>query len=192
MPPLTFLETTRLILRPLELADLPHLVRWINKPEMRSLLSVRTPYSSAAERAWLEHMMQPGNPPSDIVFAIVHKKGPRLMGVVGLHQIDWVSRRAVVGQYLGNEKDRGKGYGKEALLSLVSYAFLSLDLFKIDGEAYETNTASKAMLVSCGFTQEGARRKAFQVDGKRIDAILFGITQDEWRAKYSGKVNKKH
>lgn len=189
MPPLTFLETERLILRPLEQADLPHLVRWINKPEMRSHLSVRTPFSSAAERAWLEQMMQPGNPPSDIVFGIAHKQGPRFIGVIGLHQIDWINRRAVVGQYLGNEKDRGKGYGKEALLSVLAYAFLSLDIFKIDGEAYDTNAASQAMLVSCGFSQEGTRRKAFQVNGQRLDAILYGITQDEWRARYSSKAN---
>lgn len=183
MPPLTFLETAHLILRPIEKADLPHLVRWINKPEMRQFLAVRTPYSTAAESAWLEHIMCPGNPPTDIVLAIVHKSGPRLIGLTGLHQIDWINRRAVTGSYLGDSKDRGKGYGKASKLAMLEYAFNTLDLRKINSEANADNVASQKCLLASGYTQEGVRRQHLLIAGKAVDSILYGITQDEWRAR---------
>ncbi|MEK7631540.1 MAG: GNAT family protein [Patescibacteria group bacterium] len=183
MPPLTFLETEQLILRPIEQADLPHLVRWINKPEMRNFLAVRTPNSSNAEADWLAQITRPSNPPADIVLAIVHKKGPRLIGLTGLHQIDWINRRAVTGSYLGEACDRGKGYGKASKLAMLEYAFNTLDLRKINSEANADNVASQKCLLACGYTHEGVRRQHLLIAGKAVDSILFGITQDEWRQR---------
>ena len=184
MPPIAFLTTQRLVLRPLAEADLPKLTHWINQPEMRLFLSVRTPNSLAAERAWLESVTRSGNPPQDIVFGIVHKKGSRLIGVTGLHQIDWINRRAVTGSYLGAAADRGKGYGKETKLALLEYAFNTLDLRKVNSEANANNIASQKCLLACGYTQEGVRRQHLFIQGRPVDLVLFGITQAEWRAAH--------
>lgn len=183
MPPLTFLETAHLILRPIEKSDLPHLVRWINKPEMRTFLAVRTPYSTNAEAVWLEHVTRPANPPADIVLAIVHKQGPRIIGITGLHRIDWISRHATTGSYLGEARDRGKGYGKESKLAMLEYAFNTLDLRKINSEANADNVASQKCLLACGYVKEGVRRQHCIINGRPVDSILFGITQEEWRAR---------
>jgi RimJ/RimL family protein N-acetyltransferase len=168
------------------MADLPFFTRWINQPEFRLVLAVRTPYSELAERDWLERIMRPGIPPSDIVFAIdlVENEVRTLIGTMGLHHIDWFNRRAATGSYIGNAQHRGKGYGREAKLALLEYAFNTLDLQKIDSEAFSHNLASQKCLLACGYQQEGVRRSIAFINGQRVDGVMFGITAAEWREQH--------
>lgn len=188
--PITFLTTQNLVLRPPELADLPFFARWINQPEMRQFLAVRTPYSELAEQDWLERIMRPSTPPTDITFAIdlVENDTRTLIGTMGLHQIDWFNRRAMTGSYIGDPQHRGKGYGREAKLALLKYAFDTLDLQKIDSEANASNIASQKCLLACGYQQEGVRRSTCFINGQRVDSVLFGITAAEWRAQQAARL----
>lgn len=174
-----FIETKRLILRPFEEADLPFITRWINQPEMRAFLAVRTPYSQSAEAEWLKSIMHQPVPPREIVFAVALKETGELIGAIGLHLIDWINRRATTGSYIGDKEHRGKGFGKEMKLAVLEYAFETLDLQKIKSEANADNLASIACLKSCGYVQEGIRRSEMFINGRRVDSVLFGITRED-------------
>lgn len=176
-----FLETERLLLRPLEETDAPKLYRWINQPEMREYITIRTPISMLAERDWIVSIMKQSAPPHDIVFGIVLKESGELIGTTALHYIDWMNRRATTGSYIGDKENRGKGFGKESKQAVLRYAFTELDLEKIKSEVNATNEASQKCLESCGYTREGVRRSEMFLNGRRVDSILYGITQADWR-----------
>jgi len=181
MSDIVFIETDRLILRAPEESDVPLVTSWINRPEMRNFLLVRTPKSMKTEREWIENVTSQSVPPRDIVFIIVEKESKEAFGLMALHQIDWINRRATTGSFIGDPKKRSKGFGREAKQALLAYAFDTLGLYKINSEANADNLASQKCLVYCGYTQEGVRREDFLIAGKRVDSILFGITADDWR-----------
>lgn len=178
---IVFIETDRLILRAPEESDIPLVTSWINRPEMRNFLLVRTPKSIKTEREWIEGVTTQPVPPRDIVFIIVEKESKEAIGLIAMHQIDWINRRATTGSFIGDPGKRGKGFGREAKQALLAYAFDTLGLHKMNSEANADNLASQKCLMSCGYVQEGVRREDFLIAGKRVDSILFGITVDDWR-----------
>ncbi len=50
-------------------------------------------------------------------------------------------------------------------------------------EAYDFNDASRGLLESLGFTEEGRRRKYMFVDGAHRDMVQYGLLREEWRER---------
>ncbi len=82
---------------------------------------------------------------------------------------------------------RGKGYGKAAMLLLLEYAFNERRLHKFNGFCYDGNAASARMMTSIGCKQEGVSRENVYMNGRYHDMLLFGMTEEEYRTLYSGK-----
>jgi len=77
--------------------------------------------------------------------------------------------------------ERGKGYCKDALRSLLTRLF-SQGIHRIEAEAYEFNTASIGLLESLGFKPEGLKRNA-HFDGKKYaDIVVLGLLQEDFLA----------
>ena len=49
----------------------------------------------------------------------------------------------------------GNGFAKEALMRLMRYAFLELDIEKITAKCYKQNIRSKNTLISAGMRADG-------------------------------------
>ena len=78
---------------------------------------------------------------------------------------------------------RGKGYGTEAIGLSLQFAFHQMNLNRIELWVREDNKAALKCYRSCGFVEEGRRRKCYVADGSRKDLILMGILRDEWERK---------
>lgn len=75
----------------------------------------------------------------------------------------------------------GNGYGTEACSLAIDYVFDVYPHPAVRAKALPGNDASRRLLESLGFAQEGrARREAFW-DGEYRDAILYGLLREEWR-----------
>ena len=61
-------------------------------------------------------------------FAIVLKETDKLIGNCGFVDINHLHQRGEVGLFIGEEENRSKGYGTEALSLLVEYGFNYLNL----------------------------------------------------------------
>jgi RimJ/RimL family protein N-acetyltransferase len=153
-----FLEGKRLYLRPVEEGDLASFRRWMNDPDIRQFLLRQAPLDDVAERKWFEAMNR-STPPIDIVLGIVLKKGDRLIGDTGIHRIDWINRNGTTGAVIGEKDCWGKGYGSEAKELILSYAFDTLNLHRINSAVLSTNPRSLAYLQKCGYRIEGRRRR---------------------------------
>lgn len=74
----------------------------------------------------------------------------------------------------------GEGYGKEAASMAIDTIFRTYDVPSIGAGVYDFNEASKALLESLGFTQEGRQRKVQFYDGEYHDNLKYGLLREEW------------
>lgn len=118
----------------------------------------------------------------DIVLAIEVREGSDWVhiGNIGLHRIDWVNRVAKLGIVIGERDYWGRGYGTEAVRTMLRYAFRELGLNRVELEVFAFNARALRCYEKTGFRREGVRRKALFRDGKYHDIILMGILREEF------------
>lgn len=173
---LKFLVGRKTTLRPFSKEDLPTLTRWINDPEVRHFLANTMPQTEKQESEWYEKL---GKDDKNIVLAINTREG-ELIGTMGLHQINWVHRHATTGALIGEKKYWGNGYGSDAKMALLDYAFNTLNLNRISSDVVDYNERSLKYSLRCGYQIEGRRRDKFWRDGRYWDIIELGLLRDEW------------
>lgn len=171
-----FTSGKRVVLRPVMEKDLPLFVKWINDPEVSQFLSVYFPMMEADEKSWLENL--PKRKPGNIVFTIV--VDGKAIGNIGLHGIEMKDRTATTGTFIGEKEYWGKGYGTEAKMLLLNYAFNTLNLRKICSAAIAFNTRSINYSLKCGYEIEGKLRDHTYRHGKYWDHILFAVFREKW------------
>jgi diamine N-acetyltransferase len=174
---IVFLKGKKVYLRPLNKQnDLSLCLQWINDQGLTQYLSMYLPSSKESEGEWFDNMNKSKN---DIVLFIETIKN-RPIGIIGLHKIDWKDRNAEHGIFIGEKDCWSKGYGKDAHMILLNYAFNTLNLHKICSSAVAFNERSLRYHLSCGYRIEGKRRKQVYKKGKYHDLVLFGLFQGRW------------
>lgn len=176
--PIIFLRGKRIYLRPILKEDIPHLLRWINNEEVTQYLAAYLPMLEKDEEQWFEDLAK--RKQTDLVFAIVTVDGDKIIGNMGIHQISWKDRTATTGALIGEKEYWGKGYGTEAKMLLLNYAFNTLNLRKICSSVLAFNKRSYAYQLKCGYTEEGRRRKQRYRNGRYWDEILMAVFKKDW------------
>jgi RimJ/RimL family protein N-acetyltransferase len=102
------------------------------------------------------------------------------IGVFFVGDINPYHRVAMLGAQIGEPAYWGGGYGTDALLLAVDYAFDWLDLRKLWLGTMSLNARVIRQMQKVGFTQEAQQRGIFWADGVWYDQLLYGILRDEW------------
>lgn len=76
----------------------------------------------------------------------------------------------------------GRGYATEAARALLTWAYDTLDLNRVQAEADTRNDASRRVLEKLGFILEGTLREDCVVDGVVSDSWVFGLLRRDWTA----------
>lgn len=84
----------------------------------------------------------------------------KLIGTVGIENIDHLNKRGTLGIFIGDVEEREKGYGTEAINLILDYGFNYLNLNNIKLDVVEFNERAIACYKKCGFKECGRRRKA--------------------------------
>jgi RimJ/RimL family protein N-acetyltransferase len=121
----------------------------------------------------------------DESFAVHWEGKDEPVGVVSLTNISEANASADLSVIVGNEKDRAKGLGTEAIRLLLDYAFEDLGLNRVGLSVFEFNEAAIRAYEKIGFEREGRLRQALQRDGDFHDAILMSILAHKWRGNES-------
>lgn len=121
-----------------------------------------------------------GAPPDSITFAVVRIEDDRLLGSVALLDLDWINRSAETASYLLGEEVRGQGYGTEAKMLLLEYAFDRIQLHAVQAWVRATNTRSAAALAKQGYRPAGRRYWNGMQHGVYVDHLIFDVLRDEW------------
>jgi RimJ/RimL family protein N-acetyltransferase len=121
----------------------------------------------------------------DESFAVHWEGEDEPVGVVSLTNISEANASADLSVIVGNEKDRAKGLGTEAIRLLLDYAFDDLGLNRVGLSVFEFNEAAIRAYEKIGFESEGRLRQALQRDGDFHDAILMSVLAHKWRGNES-------
>ncbi|MEX6674699.1 UDP-4-amino-4,6-dideoxy-N-acetyl-beta-L-altrosamine N-acetyltransferase [Pseudomonas sp. W2Oct36] len=148
-----------------------------NQPDVRKFMYTDHEISEAEHLNWLEALRSSSR---QQVFVVVLEAAP--VGVVSLSAINRTHGTAEWAFYLDTTL-QGKGLGSQVELWLLDYAFGAAGLEKLNCEVLEINPAVIKMHQKFGFVVEGVRREHIVRDGKRIGAVLLGITKREWQAQ---------
>lgn len=107
--------------------------------------------------------------PSDVVFVVTVEGA--LAGVCGLHDIDWLHRRAEFGIWIG--EPRGAGVGTAAARLCLGWAFDFLRLRSVHLEAAAWNAGALKAYERAGFRHVGVLRDAWhgEADLVLMDAV---------------------
>jgi [ribosomal protein S5]-alanine N-acetyltransferase len=89
-------------------------------------------------------------------------------------------RSAAMGYCLGDEA-WGQGYATEAARAVLQWAFVTLDLNRVQAETDTRNAASARVLEKLGFVREGTLREDCVVNGDVSDSWVYGLLRREWR-----------
>lgn len=183
MPGARITSGERVTLRTLEREDVPFVQRASANPEIRypigNPLRNREQIDVATEDDGSDDLLVcldgeeagPGRPDEDDV---------RRIGTVHVEDADW--RRPELGYWLVPEV-HGEGYGTEAVSLVVECVFRVYAHPAVGAGAYEFNDASRGLLESLGFTEEGRIRKDRFIDGEYVDTIRYGLLRREWRER---------
>lgn len=174
---IVFLRGKKTILRPLNKeTDLNLCLQWVNDQDVIQYLSLYLPASIQDEAEWFDNLIKRKQ---DIILGIeIPDKG--LIGTTGLHKIDWKDRTAEHGVIIGAKDCWSKGYGKDAHMTLLNYAFNTLNLRKINSSFISFNIRSRNYHLTCGYKIEGRRRKQVYRNGKYWDMVIVGLFKREW------------
>ncbi len=167
-----YIETARLLIRKLTVADAKELHRALGDPLV--MQHIETPYDLEATKAFIKQHGMGENPR---VYALIEKESNSVMGHVVFHAIDYPEIYEL-GWIIGQKYWR-KGYAYEASKALLDYGFRNLRLHKI---VAETNDYIKALnlMKKLGMTLEGTRRKHSKGVADWCDLYWCGILKEEY------------
>ncbi len=173
------IEGKKVRIRAVEQTDLDEIMKWVNDPEVIDNLLMRYPISRYLEEKWLEKALDTSDMRNK-AFAIETKEGVYLGGI-GLHKINWENRSAEVGIVIGKKEYWGKGYGTDAMLAILEFAFNHMNLHRVYLQVYDFNARGIKSYEKCGFKKEGVLRDDRFSRGQYHDTIIMGILKEEFK-----------
>ena len=107
------------------------------------------------------------------------RSGEALVGTIGIHGLDWSSRRGEIGYWLSPDA-RGRGIMTRAARTIMSHAFAHLGLHRIEINCVVENLASRAVPERLGLPLEGILAEAYLLHGNFRDIALYATTATRW------------
>ncbi len=152
---------------------------WLNNLEVSANLNMR-PYilTFEKEKEVLEKIVKSEN---DVIFGIIDKKSDKLIGNCGLMMVEHINRKAMFGIFIGDKKNRGKGYGEEATRLTLDFGFNMLNLHNIFLTVFSFNKRGIRCYEKCGFKYAGRLREARIIAGKCYDIVYMDILEREFK-----------
>jgi diamine N-acetyltransferase len=170
----------RIRLRANERNDLPKFVEWLNDPEVRRYLSTSMPISQAAEEHWFENMLKRPPEEQSLGIEIKDQDGWKLIGNCGFFDINWRTRSAEVGLFIGEKSLWNKGYGTEVMQLLLQHGFGTLNLNRIYLRVDTENLGGVRAYEKAGFIQEARLRQADFREGRYCDDLIMSVLRSDW------------
>lgn len=172
----------RIYLRALEPDDYKVSAQWRNDPEIQNMVGGHKYFVSyEKEKEWV---LKAINDPNRIVCAICIAETGKYIGNIMLQEIDWINRSAHLPVLIGDKAEWGKGYGTEARMLMLKFAFEERGLERIWAEVIETNEKSLKLHEICGYQKEGVLRKSVYKNGKFYNQYILSVLRKDFEEAY--------
>jgi RimJ/RimL family protein N-acetyltransferase len=169
------IEGRRVLLRAVEENDYPLIHRWMNHPEIWRYMDYELPMSLVDVAEDMERSRQEGQPYTIVVDG-------RPIGRIGLNQFRYRDRICSLYMYIGEPSFWGQGFAREAVMTLLAYAFDRWDLHQIELWTLADNNRAIDVYSKCGFVQEARMRERSWKGGRWVDRVTMSVNRDEFAA----------
>jgi len=174
------LETDRVILRPLQLSDLPQLqtIAFNADTWRRTVTKIENQQDL---ESWVDESITHHQKHSRYIFVIEDKATGKLAGSTAYGNVAIVDKRLEIGWTWLGKDFRGTGLNRHCKFLLLSYAFEELGFERVELKTDVLNLRSRQAMRKIGATEEGILRShTLMHDGRRRDTIFYSILRSEW------------
>jgi RimJ/RimL family protein N-acetyltransferase len=173
------LEGKLVRLRPLDTGDSERCWRWMNDPEVTLYLNQGYPVSRAEQAAWIEKAAL--STPPELTLAVDTLLEQRHIGTVSLENGDFANRSIELGIAIGDKEYWSRGYGTDAVQTLLRFAFDEMNLNRVWLDVHEDNSRAIACYRKCGFIEEARLREHRFKLGRYRDTLIMAVLLDDFR-----------
>lgn len=168
-------------LRPLTVADVDHMMTWVNDPAIIGNFAAFSGrgFTRDEELAYIERVIRSE---ADRVFVVERAADGAYLGNVGIHQIHWPSRVGRLAVIIAARAEMGKGYGTAAIRAILDWAFArpAPALHKVWLMCFRENVRAQGIYRRAGFVDEGVLREEYFHDGGWHDMVRMSVLDREW------------
>ena len=169
----------KVYLSPMNSDDYLKYVEWLNNYEIaKGVNQIINMISIESEKAWLEKATS-----EKYCFSIVTKENDTLIGNISLMKIHEVNRTCELGIFIGDENYLSRGYGSEAIMLILDYAFNYINLNNVMLRVFSYNKRAIKAYEKCGFKTFGIWKESHYFEGKYSDEIYMNILKKDFCKK---------
>ncbi|MEH7107476.1 GNAT family N-acetyltransferase [Bacillus sp. JJ1764] len=166
------LNTERLFLRKMKTSDAASLYKIWSDPEVTKYMNINSFTDKSQAKDMIDLLDKLSQENKAVRYSIIEKKTNKIIGSCGYNSLDFINSKVEIG-YDISKSYWGNGYAPEAILSLVDYAFNSLNINRIEAKVEPENINSIKVLQKLNFTLEGTMRKCEKSKGTFIDLSIY-------------------
>ena len=164
----------RAALRPVEERDYEAIRDWQNDPEVWWWQDYERSFSLADIAECEERARHEGH-------SFVIEVDGRAIGCIGLNSFRRRDRICSLYVFIGDREYWGKGYGVEAISTLLSYAFDHFDLHRVELWCLASNERAIRAYQKAGFVREATLPERSWKDGKWHDRVVMSVQRNGFK-----------
>ncbi len=177
------IETTRLLLRKLELSDADMMFQnWTSDDKVTLFLRWNAHKTIDEARNMIQQWLNSYHEDSTYYWGIYLKDG-EMIGSIGVTITSEYDFKGELGYKIGS-RWWNQGYSSEAARAVIDYMFCNTDIERIDAFSSVKNPASGKVMEKAGMQYEGLLRHYYKTRDGFHDCSLYGIIRSIWAQLY--------
>ncbi|RLQ89773.1 GNAT family protein [Planomicrobium sp. Y74] len=176
------IESERLLLRKLELADAEDMFEYASEPAVSRFMPWQAHQTTDDTREFIDFIRKGYEDNKKLTWAIELKGENKMIGTIDF--VSWLQRRqrAEVGYTLSHHY-WGQGLMLEAAETLIDFGFKKMDLIKVEAPIMLDNKQSQHVAEKLGMIREGVLRKHMIIKGEFVDLAMYAVLKDEFYSR---------
>ncbi len=177
----TVLQDEAVMLRPLEVEDIPGLWAMAQEPEIWAYMRAGLVDSEEKMKAWVRSALESRAKGLDFPFVTVEMPSGTIAGATRFMTMDAANRSLEIGgTWIGRPFRRTK-LNTHAKFLMLSHAFERLQCLRVQLRTDSRNIRSQCAIERIGAKREGVFRKDFiYPDGYQRDTVFYSVVDSEW------------
>jgi len=186
------LENEYVLLRSINIDDFNNLLPFsLNEPELWKYSLIEASGTSAL-KIYIEKAISARQNKNEYAFIVFDKTTNNYAGTTRFYDIQLANKSLQIGYTWYGKEFQGTNINKNCKLLLLSFAFETMEMERVEFRADNGNERSIAAMKSLGCTVEGILKShCLKPDGSRRDSIILSILKPDWVGKIKKNLVEK-
>lgn len=162
------LKGKKTFIRAVEFEDARLISAWLNDRETNTYLDIIYPLSKRYADSYVSEAED-----IDKKMFLIDNEDRKPIGIIVISDIKWEYRNCEIGIVIYDKNFRGRGYGKDAMETILEFIFDDMNMHLVHLKTAEENTPAIELYKSLGFEVEGLLRERYYRNGKYSNIIAM-------------------